>query len=94
MFVPSHKDSTISVRLTGCVSVVFSPKLTRFQGSAVKTGSSALVMSIVGAALIPLVMSAVADAAGINVALLLAVPGFLYVAWYGLFGSKLGLERK
>ena len=39
-------------------------------------------------------MSAVADAAGINVALLLAVPGFLYVAWYGLFGSKLGLERK
>ncbi|WP_444328262.1 hypothetical protein, partial [Paratractidigestivibacter sp.] len=74
--------------------VVFSLTLTGFQGSAVKTGSSALVMSIVGAALIPLVMSAVADAAGINVALLLAVPGFLYVAWYGLFGSKLGLERK
>ena len=74
--------------------VVFSLTLTGFQGSAVKTGSSALVMSIVGAALSPLVMSAVADAAGINVALLLAVPGFLYVAWYGLFGSKLGLERK
>lgn len=74
--------------------VVFSLTLTGFQGSAVKTGSSALVMSIVGAALIPLVMSAVADAAGINVALLVAVPGFLYVAWYGMFGSKLGLERK
>ena len=74
--------------------VVFSLTLTGFQGSAVKTGSSALVMSIVGAALIPLVMSAIADAAGINVALLVAVPGFLYVAWYGMFGSKLGLERK
>lgn len=74
--------------------VVFSLTLTGFQGSAVKTGSSALVMSIVGAALIPLLMSAIADAAGINVALLVAVPGFLYVAWYGLFGCKIGLERK
>ncbi len=74
--------------------VVFSLTLTGFQGSAVKTGSSALVMSIVGAALIPLLMSAIADACGINIALLVAVPGFLYVAWYGLFGSKLGLERK
>ncbi len=74
--------------------VVFSLTLTGFQGTAVKTGSSALVMSIVGAALIPLLMSAIADAAGINIALLVAVPGFLYVAWYGLFGSKLGLERK
>lgn len=74
--------------------VVFSLTLTGFRGSAVKTGSAALTMSIVGAALIPLVMSAIADAAGINVALLVAVPGFLYVAWYGLFGCKLGLERK
>lgn len=74
--------------------VVFSLTLTGFQGSAVKTGSSALVMSIVGAALIPLLMSAIADAAGINVALLVAVPGFLYVAWYGLFDCKIGLERK
>ena len=74
--------------------VVFSLTLTGFQGSAVKTGSSALVMSIVGAALIPLLMSAIADAAGINVALLVAVPGFFYVAWYGLFGCKIGLERK
>ena len=74
--------------------VVFSLTLTGFQGTAVKTGSSALVMSIVGAALIPLLMSAIADACGINIALLVAVPGFLYVAWYGLFGSKLGLERK
>ena len=39
-------------------------------------------------------MSAIADGAGINVALLVAVPGFLYVAWYGLFGCKIGLERK
>ena len=74
--------------------MVFSLTLTGFKGSAVKTGSSALVMSIVGAALIPLLMSAIADAAGINIALLVAVPGFLYVAWYGLFGCKIGLERK
>lgn len=73
---------------------VFSLTLAGLRGSAVKTGSSALVMSIVGAALIPLLLSAVADGLGVNFALLVAVPGFVYVAWYGLVGSKIGLEER
>lgn len=72
---------------------VFSLTLKGFTGSAVKTGSSALIMSIVGAAIIPLVLSAIADAAGLQVAMLVTVPGFLYVAWYGLKGCKIGLEQ-
>jgi len=44
-------------------------------------------MSIVGAALIPLLMSAIADASNLQIALALAVPGFLYCSWYGFKGS-------
>ena len=72
---------------------VFSLALTGLQGSDVKTVSSVLVMSIVGAALLPLGMSAISDAFGINVPFLVAVPGFLYIAWYGLKGCKIGLKK-
>ena len=72
--------------------MVFSLTLTGLSGSAVKTGSSALVMSIVGAALIPLLMSAIADAAGINVALLVAVPDSVRCLVRS-FWLRIGLER-
>ena len=72
---------------------VFTLTLKGFKGTAVKTGSSALIMSIVGAAVIPLVLSAIADAAGLQVAMLVTVPGFLYVAWYALKGCKIGLQQ-
>lgn len=72
---------------------VFSLALTGLQGSDVKTVSSVLVMSIVGAAILPLGMSAISDAFGINVPFLVAVPGFLYIAWYGLKGCKIGLKK-
>ena len=70
---------------------VFSLTLKGIHGSAAKTGSSALIMSVVGAAIIPLFLGFVQDFAGIEVAVLLTVPGFLYVAWYALWGSKIGL---
>lgn len=63
------------------------------KGSAAKTGSSALVMSIVGAALIPLLLGVIQDAAGIEIAILVMVPGFLFVAWYAFRGSKIGLKE-
>lgn len=72
---------------------VFSLTINGLQGSAVKTISSGLVMAIVGAALIPLLTSAIADAAGINIAFLVCVPGLLFVAWYGWKGCKIGLDK-
>lgn len=72
---------------------IFSLTLKGIKGSAAKTGSSALVMSIVGAALIPLLLGVVQDAAGIEIAVLVMVPGFLYVAWYAFWGSKIGLKE-
>lgn len=72
---------------------IFSLTLRGIKGSAAKTGSSALVMSIVGAALIPLLLGVIQDAAGIEIAMLVTVPGFLYVAWYAFWGSKIGLKE-
>ncbi|RSX46495.1 MFS transporter [Bifidobacterium castoris] len=72
---------------------VFSLTLKGLKGSAAKTGSSALVMSIVGAALIPLLLGVIQDAAGIEIAALVMVPGFLYVAWYAFWGSRIGVPK-
>ena len=72
---------------------IFSLTLKGIKGSEAKTGSSALVMSIVGAALIPLLLGVIQDAAGIEIAILVMVPGFLYVAWYAFWGSKIGLKE-
>lgn len=72
---------------------VFSLTLKGLKGSAAKTGSSALVMSIVGAALIPLLLGVIQDAAGIEIAVLVMVPGFLYVAWYAFWGSRISVPK-
>lgn len=72
---------------------VFSLTLKGLKGSAAKTGSSALVMSIVGAALIPLLLGVIQDAVGIEIAVLVMVPGFLYVAWYAFWGSRIGMPK-
>ena len=70
---------------------IFSLTIKGLRGQATKTVSSALVMSIVGAALIPLLLGVIQDAAGLYIALLVTVPGFLYLAWYAFWGSKIGL---
>jgi FHS family L-fucose permease-like MFS transporter len=71
---------------------IYALTLKNIKGSAAKAGSSALTMSIVGAALIPLLLSAISDAASIEVALVVMAPGFLFVAWYAFKGSKIGLS--
>ncbi|WEV65009.1 MULTISPECIES: MFS transporter [unclassified Bifidobacterium] len=73
---------------------IFSLTIKGMHGNAAKTGSSALTMSIVGAALIPLLLGAIQDAVSIEVAVLVMVPGFLYVAWYAIWGSKIGLKKE
>lgn len=70
---------------------IFSLSLVGLDGAAAKTGSSLLVMSIVGGAFVPLVSSAITDATGsLAFAALLCVPCIAYAAWYGFKGSKIG----
>lgn len=72
---------------------IFSLTLKGIRGNDAKTGSSALVMSIVGAALIPLLLGVIQDAMGIEIAMLVTVPGFLYIAWYAFRGCRIGLKQ-
>src|SRR6185503_297709 len=52
-------------------------------GSYTKSGSSFLVMAIVGGAVIPMVMGLVSDASSINMAMLIPAACFAVVAWFG-----------
>jgi FHS family L-fucose permease-like MFS transporter len=53
-------------------------------GAYTKSGSSFLVMAIVGGALIPLVMGGVSDASTINVAMLVPAACFVVVVWFAM----------
>jgi FHS family L-fucose permease-like MFS transporter len=51
-------------------------------------GSSLLVMAIVGGAIVPVAVGALADAFGLQLALLLPALCYLYIVFYGLRGSR------
>jgi MFS transporter, FHS family, L-fucose permease len=51
-------------------------------------GSSLLVMAIVGGALIPVAVGALADSAGLQTAFLLPAVCYLYIVYYGVRGSR------
>jgi len=53
-------------------------------GSHTKSGSSFLVMAIVGGAIIPLVMGAVSDASSINLAMFVPAACFAVVLWFAM----------
>ena len=63
-------------------------------GNETKTGSSIITMSIVGGAIVPVIVSAIGDACGLPIAMLVTVPCLAYCAWYGFAGSKIGFERE
>ena len=65
---------------------IFSLALHNVPGRLVKKGSSLLVMSIVGGAIAPSIMGALADKFGMGASFLLLLPCFAYVAWYGFSG--------
>lgn len=54
----------------------------------VKLGGSLLVMSIVGGAIAPVIIGRINDSFGSATGFLAMAPLFLYVSWYGFFGSK------
>ncbi len=62
-------------------------------GPYTKTGSSLIIMSIVGGALIPPLMGLISDAAGIRLAFIMPVICYLYILYYGLLGHKPALSR-
>jgi FHS family L-fucose permease-like MFS transporter len=56
-------------------------------GKRTNAGSSILIMAIVGGALLPVVMGAIADSSGLQSAFILPAICYLYIVYYGLKGS-------
>lgn len=57
-------------------------------GANTSQGSGILCLAIVGGALIPLVQGALADAIGIQLAFILPIFCYVFIAYYGLVGSR------
>lgn len=57
-------------------------------GKLTNAGSSLLIMAIVGGALLPVAMGALADAVGLQAAFVLPALCYAYIAYYGFLGSK------
>ena len=67
---------------------IYSLSLVGIKGNDAKTGASILTMSIVGAALIPVLISSIGEKFNLQIAMAITVIGFIYCAWYGFVGSK------
>jgi FHS family L-fucose permease-like MFS transporter len=61
-------------------------------GTLTGRASSLLVMAIVGGAVVPLLQGVLADRIGIQLAFVLPLACYVYIAWYGLRGSRLPAE--
>ncbi|MCL7999597.1 sugar MFS transporter [Brucella sp. 21LCYQ03] len=57
-------------------------------GKHTSQGSGILCLAIVGGAIIPLIQGALADSVGIHLAFLMPIICYIYIAYYGLVGSK------
>ncbi len=57
-------------------------------GKHTNQGSGILCLAIVGGAIIPLIQGALADTVGIHLAFLMPIICYIYIAYYGLIGSK------
>jgi FHS family L-fucose permease-like MFS transporter len=59
-------------------------------GKLTNAGSSILIMAIVGGAILPVLMGAIADWSGLQSAFLLPAVCYLYIVYYGFKGSLHG----
>ena len=57
-------------------------------GDAASHGAGVLCLAIVGGAIIPLVQGILADFLGVQLSFILPVFCYVYIAYYGLIGSK------
>ena len=57
-------------------------------GPMTHRGSSLIMAAVVGGAIVPVLLGKLADLIGIQYALILPVLCYLFIAYYGLWGSK------
>lgn len=57
-------------------------------------GSGLLCLAIVGGAIIPLLQGYIADTVGLALSFVLPIGCYFYIAYYGLFGSRIGNDER
>jgi FHS family L-fucose permease-like MFS transporter len=84
--------SVLAIVLVGFFNSIMFPTIFALSlknlGALTKRGSSLLVMSIVGGAMIPAAMGRISDASSIRVALVMPLICYLYVIYYAVSGYK------
>lgn len=65
------------------------PLAIRNLGRFTKTGSSILVMGLVGNAILPMIYGRIADTSGVRQAYWVLIPCFLYLIFYAVYGYKI-----
>jgi fucose permease len=63
-------------------------------GKFTKTGSSLLVMGIIGGAILPLLFGYVADVWSYQNAYLVCVPAYLFILYFAISGNKIRTKSK
>jgi len=63
-------------------------------GKFTKTGSSLLVMGLVGNGIFPLIYGALADAFNLRLGYWVLIPCFAYLVWFAFYGYKINYWRK
>lgn len=81
-----------SILLVGLCNSIMFPTIFSLAITGLKQhtsqGSGILCLAIVGGALVPLIQGVLADAIGIQLSFILPAVCFIYIAYYGLVGSK------
>lgn len=79
------------VAISGCMSLMF-PTIYGLSvaglGKDTQLGSSCLIMAILGGAILTVIMGRISDIAGIGIAFVIPLIGFVYLTWFGLQGSQ------
>lgn len=81
-----------AILLVGLCNSIMFPTIFSLAISGLKEhtaqGSGILCLAIVGGALVPLLQGFLADTIGLQISFILPVICFVFIAWYGLVGSK------
>lgn len=79
------------IGISGCMSLMF-PTIYGLSvaglGKDTQLGGSCMIMAILGGAVLTTVMGSISDAAGIGLAFIVPLIGFIYLTWFGLRGSQ------
>ena len=93
LFMPAGANSIYLIPVMGLANALLWPAVWPLAiadlGKFTKTGSSLLVTGIIGAGIVSLIFGVMAEKYGYHLAYMVALPGYLYILYFALWGSKI-----